>query len=199
MSRQKKTFNHMQLVLAKLDSDERVLMGDAERLSSEIAVMEKNLPFTNHNPEMWDYKPRVILPAGNKIIAAHIVGPKIASATPAVSPVVQSVPIEVDKIDDNDLLANVPRSIIQFTDDGSNYVKLKFTFKNPSHWWNPFSWNSTEDRDLVFWVLPKTMAHYIITPTVTTPLPPEHNTFPADVSPHGKDSTFPVWKLLRRC
>jgi len=189
---EKKTFNHMKLVLATLDSDERVLMGDAQRLSSEIAVMEKNLPFTNHDAEMWDYKPRVILPSGNKVIAIRIIGPKIASANPSLNPPGQSLAIEIDKTSDNELLATLSRSSIQFTDDGSNYVRYKFTFENPSHSLNPFSKDNVVERDLVFWALPKTMAHYVISPTVTTSLPPDHSSFWADVAPHGKDSTFPV-------
>jgi hypothetical protein len=190
---QRKLFNDMQNVLDQLSQNETALMSDVQRVSSEIAVMEKNLPFTNHDPEMWDYKPRVVLPVGNNVIAVRVVGPKLSLANPDLHTAKQPQSLEIDKTSDNDLVANLPRSSLQFTDDGSNYAKYNFSFEvSRSQWWNPLSWGKVEKREraLVLWALPKTMAHYVISPTITTSKPTESMTFPADVSPHGKDSTF---------
>jgi hypothetical protein len=104
----------------------------------------------------------------------------------------QSQPIAVDKIGEDQLIVILPRSNVQFADDGSQYLRYELTFKSPSHSWNPFSQGKVVKRELIFWKLPKIMAHYIISPTIKISLPVEHTSFWADLSPHGKDGTFPA-------
>src|SRR5262249_41731798 len=146
------------------------------------------------NPEVWDYGPRVILPNGPKLVSIRIIGPKISSANSTLNSGNNSA-AEIAKTGDNELVADVRRSDFSFSDDGSNFPKYKLSLMvDHSSWWNPFSWNDAQsiERELVFWALPNTVAHYVISPAVVKSLAPESYTFVAHFSPHGKDNSMAV-------
>src|SRR5262249_4654132 len=73
----KKIFDEMDKTFTRLENDETIVMRDAQRLSANWIGFVKELPFTNHNPEVFLYYPRVISPvaAGGGIVAVHVIGP----------------------------------------------------------------------------------------------------------------------------
>ena len=183
----------MQITLDRAEHDETVLKTDLQRLSTEIAVMEKGLPFANHEPEMWDYNPRVILPLETNQVAVVVIGPKISTAEPKIIQIGNGSLVKVDKTTDNELILEIPRSEITFTDGGSNYVRYQLVYKiSRSKWWNPSTWGKSDDiqRELVFWAVPRKMGQYTITPKVQS-TSTDRQTFHVDIAPHGMDSTYP--------
>src|SRR6476619_2374993 len=75
-------FNEMDRTFTRLETDETIVMHDAQQLSANWIGFVKGLPFTNHNPEVFIYYPRVITPpppgGGGGIVPVHIIGPKLA-------------------------------------------------------------------------------------------------------------------------
>jgi hypothetical protein len=190
-----KVFNEMDKTFTRAESDEIIVMRDAQRLSANWIGFVKDLPFTNHNPEVFLYYPRVVRPIATRdgIVAIHIIGPKLASADPSLS---QSPigTVRLDRAAESELIANVDRSKLTFNDSSSNLTRFKLSFDSAeSNWYNPFSWfrrNPTE-RDLTIWLLPSFAAQYSIAQTVEASHN-EYSTFGATLSPHGMDSNFPA-------
>ena len=54
----------MDATLSRLEEDKAIAVGDAENLTAQWAQELKNLPFTNYDPEVLGYRPRVIVPVG---------------------------------------------------------------------------------------------------------------------------------------
>ena len=190
-------FNEMDRTFTRFEADETIVMHDAQRLSANWIGFVKGLPFTNHNPEVFIYYPRVITPpppppGGGGIVPIHIIGPKLASADPSLSHSATGA-VQLDRSAESELIANVNRSNLTFNDSASNLTSFKLSFHTAGFtWYNPFSWfrrNPTE-RDLTVWLLPNTSAQYSIQQTVELSHT-ENDSFPLTLSPHGRDSTYP--------
>jgi hypothetical protein len=187
-------FNEMDKTFTRLESDETIVMRDAQRLSANWIGFVKELPFTNHNPEVFIYYPRVIRPVeGGGIVPIHIIGPKLASSDPSLSDSATGT-IKVDRATETELVANLDRSKLTFNDSASNLASYRLSFDSVGFsWLNPVTWfrrNPTE-RDLTVWLLPKFAAQYSIKQTVEDSRT-EYSTFPMTLSPVGKDSGYPA-------
>lgn len=186
-------FNDMKTTFSRLEEDKTIAVHDVERLSAIWSGTIKGLPFTNHDPEVFDYYPRVIRPVGGNLVPVHIVGPKLASAGPALVAAKSQTAVDLRKATDTELIANVERQKLSFNDDSSNLVSYSLTFNDGKfRWLNPKTWfrNDVTARDITVWLLPKNMADYEIAVTVPDDKT-DSKTFPITLSPHGKDSTYP--------
>ena len=183
-------FNDMNMTFSRLETDETIAMQDAETLSANWSGVIKDLPFTNHDPEVFDYYPRVISPVGGGTIPIHIVGPKLASADPSMVTEPTTTPVNLGRATEGQLIANLDRSKLAFDSNASNLVSYKLTFSAVTFsWLKPSTWgkSDTTSRDITVWLLPKNMAAYTISPTVES-AHTENSSFHQSVTPRGKDS-----------
>jgi hypothetical protein len=123
----KNVFHEMDKTFTRFETDETIVMHHAVQLSANWIDFVKDLPFTNHNPEVFLYYPRVIrqLPTGDGV-PIHIIGPKLASADPSLS---QSgtTTAKLDKAAESELIGNVERSKLTFNNSSSNLDRASRT------------------------------------------------------------------------
>jgi hypothetical protein len=191
----KNIFDEMDKTFIRLESDETIVMRDAQRLSANWIGFVKGLPFTNHNPEVFLYYPRVIrFVKDGGIVPIHIIGPKLASSDPALSDNAKSA-IKLNRATESELVANLDRAKLTFDDKPSNLASYMLSFDadglslfHPTTWMALFRRNATE-RDLTVWLLPTLAAQYSIKQTVEK-ADKEYTSFPVTLSPRGKDNTY---------
>lgn len=187
---QRTLFNQMDKTLSRLEQDKTMAIRDAQNITAIWSGVLKNIPGVNHDPEVLTYYPRVMLPIGEPSIRMHVIGPKLASATPKVT--ADDKAVAVEKSAEQELLFPLDRSQLKFESDVPRFARFKLELhKSLSTWYNPLTWGRVEtiQRDMVVQLLPQQMAHYIIKPTVVVTTT-ETASGTQDVGGRGEDSTF---------
>ncbi|RWP68182.1 hypothetical protein [Mesorhizobium sp.] len=188
---QRELFNNMDETLTRLENNQELVVRDAEKLTAEWSGVIKNLPFTNHDPEVLNYRPRVIVPIGEGTVPLVVTGPKLSSAEPSFNSSGKAMP--VGRSTDHELLVQLNRGDLTFEETKSSFAQYKLTFDSKAFsWWQPWTWWSRDriTRDTTIWLLPKQMAAFTIVPM----LPSEDvaaGTYGVQVGARGKDSAYP--------
>lgn len=190
------TFNKMSETLDRLERDETVAIGDAQALTAEWGGLFKDIPFTNHDPEVLTYGPRVFTPIGDDAIPLKVLGPKLSTANPSLFD--GQTAVNVSKTTDNELVATLDRSKVEFKDVGSTFKNYKLNFDVGG---GLITKPKRVERDIVVWLLPRKFGHV----TVTTRVKQNHDeatTHPqVTVGGRGKNSRYPtnftVFKYLQ--
>ena len=81
----KKMFEEMNRTMSRLEENKEIAVKDVERLSGVWSNVIKNLPLTNPDPELYFYRPKVVLPVGEDIVPVRLVGAKLASGNPRLA------------------------------------------------------------------------------------------------------------------
>lgn len=193
---QKQLFNNMNEALERLEHDQAVAVSDAEKLTAMWTGVVKDLPFVNHDPELMNYRPRVVVPIGEAAVPMSLLGPKLANADPKMRNGDKDV--SVSKPTDNELVAKINRGDLAFDETKSSYAEYTLSFdRNVSSWWKPWTWNSNErlEREATIWLLPKQMATYSIVPMLPSQ-ETSNGTYAVQVGGRGRDSPYPVTVTL---
>jgi hypothetical protein len=186
LSAQWAIFNNINSLIDKANNSEKVLVTDVTTLTATLSNQIKNLPWTNHAPEVMLHQPRVIVPKGPPVIAFRVIGPRLAASNPEVT--FDGKPIPVDKAGDVELIARLDRSQLPFDSMKPKYVAVKITYDRQKKLFNPKSWFSDRDeRNMTVLLLPEILGTYILEPRIKSTTT-ETKKFLKRVGGHGKDS-----------
>ncbi|MER8706194.1 hypothetical protein NKH49_11545 [Mesorhizobium sp. M1088] len=186
----KNFFNNMSTDLDRLEKGEEKTAKDIQKITNQWSSTIKDLPFTNKDPEVVDYFPRVFLPIGDEQIPVHIVGPKVSTAESKLT--VGDAEQPANRATDNELLSLIKREGLQFDEAKSRLQTMKGHFTwSTSTWWKPSTWGSTAsiDREMTFLLLPKRMAKIKVVPQHDT-ISTETNAYTVAKGGKGRDSTY---------
>jgi|APCry1669192522_1035417.scaffolds.fasta_scaffold03266_3 hypothetical protein len=184
-------FRQLNAAATRLEKGEAVGFIDLQRAMATAGDVLSRIPGGDGTPQVAFSWPTILLPTGESTITFHVVGTRIAESKPEVT--LSGESIAVKRVGDNEISFDVARSKMPVDEKQRTQSTFSLDYKNStSHWYNPFSWGSSETRhrDLVVSMLPKVAGTVVATPTITIKAWDYMRDGPHLVGGRGKDATY---------
>ena len=176
---------------SRLEADQDVTFVQMQQAMVSASALVSRIPGADHELAVNFYWPRVIVPSTDDDVSINIIGPGISNVQTTLTSDAKSA--YAAKVSDNEYDIHVSKSALLGDAHKSkiNMFHINYSVSN-SHWYNPFSWFSTEQRqrDITVRRLPDIPAYI----KVTAHVPDWERSVrgPITVGGRGKDKPYPI-------
>jgi hypothetical protein len=183
-------FRELNDTATRLENGEAVTFIDLQRSMATAGSVIAAFPGASKEPQVAFYWPTIILPTGEPKLGLHIIGSRLADANPTVSFAGGKIPVK--KLSDNEIGFDVDRNSLPRDDKNNTKSVFRVEYRvSTSHWYNPFSWWSTEprERDIEVTMLPNVPGTAVVTPHLVLETWEKTTDGPILIGGVGKDNT----------